>query len=200
MPRVGLTGGISTGKTTVGAMFVDLGCRLIDSDRITHDLFEPGHAVHEAVVDEFGPGIRDVEGRIDRRRLGEIIFDDPLRRVKLNQLVHPAVIERQKEFLDAVEAEDPAAVAIVDAALMIEVGTYKNYDKVVVVICTLDQQRSRLQKRAGLSDQEIEKRIRSQMPMEEKVKYADFVVDNAGSLAATRSQVVATYEKLRGAA
>jgi dephospho-CoA kinase len=200
VPRVGLTGGISTGKTTVGAMFVELGCRLIDSDRITHDLFEPGHAVHEAVVGEFGTGIRDGEGRIDRRRLGEIIFDDPLRRAKLNQLVHPAVIERQKEFLDAVEAEDPAAVAIVDAALMIEVGTYKNYDKVVVVICTPDQQRSRLQKRAGLSDQDIEKRIRSQMPMEEKVKYADFVVDNAGSLDATRSQVVATYEKLRGAA
>ena len=197
MVQVGLTGGISTGKTTVGAMFVELGCRLIDSDRITHELFEPGGAVHQAVVAEFGPRIQSPDGRIDRSRLGEIVFNDPARRQKLNQLVHPAVIERQKEFLKSVEAEDAEGVAIVDAALMIEVGTYKNYDKVVVVVCSPEQQRSRLEERAGLSDKEIDKRIQSQMPLEEKVQYADFVIDNSGSLEETRLQVVSTYEKLR---
>ena len=123
--------------------------------------------------------------------------NDPARRQKLNQLVHPAVIARQKEFLKSVEAEDADSVAIVDAALMIEVGTYKNYDKVVVVICSPEQQRSRLEERAGLSDKEIDKRIQSQMPLEEKVQYADFVIDNSGSLEETRLQVVSTYEKLR---
>ena len=197
MVQVGLTGGISTGKTTVGAMFVELGCRLIDSDRVTHELFEPGGAVHQAVVAEFGPGIQYADGRIDRSRLGEIVFNDPARRQKLNQLVHPAVIERQKEFLKAVEAEDPDGVAIVDAARMIEVGTYQNYDNVIVVVCSPGQQRSRLEERAGLSDKEIDKRIQSQMPLDEKVQYADFVIDNSGSLEETRLQVVSTYEKLR---
>ena len=197
MVKVGLTGGISTGKTTVGAMFVELGCHLIDSDRITHELFEPGEAVHESVVARFGAGIRDVDGRIDRLRLGEIVFNNPARRETLNGLVHPAVIERQKEFLASVESRDPDAIAIVDAALMIEVGTYKNYDKVVVVTCSPDQQRSRLIEREGLSAEEIEKRIQSQMPLEEKARYADFVIDNSGSLEETRRQVVSTYEKLR---
>ena len=197
MVKVGLTGGISTGKTTVGTMFVEMGCHLIDSDRITHELFEPGEAVHESVVARFGAGIRDVDGRIDRSRLGEIVFNNPARRETLNGLVHPAVIERQKEFLASVESRDPDAIAIVDAALMIEVGTYKNYDKVVVVTCSPDQQRSRLIEREGLSAEEIEKRIQSQMPLEEKAKYADFVIDNSGPLESTRRQVVSTYEKLR---
>ncbi len=197
MVTVGLTGGICSGKTTVGHMFVDLGCRLIDSDRITHELFEPGEKVCEAVVAEFGERIRDGEGRIDRSALGEIVFHDPGRRQTLNELVHPAVIERQKEFLESVEAQDPSSIAIVDAALMIEVGTYKNYDRVVVVTCTLDQQRQRLGERAALSDEEIETRISSQMPLDEKVRYADFVIDNSGSLEATRLQVGDVYEKLR---
>jgi dephospho-CoA kinase len=197
MVKVGLTGGISTGKTTVGTMFVEMGCHLIDSDRITHELFEPGEAVHESVVARFGAGIRDVDGRIDRLRLGEIVFNNPARRETLNGLVHPAVIERQKEFLASVESRDPDAIAIVDAALMIEVGTYKSYDKVVVVTCSPDQQRSRLIEREGLSAEEIEKRIQSQMPLEEKAKYADFVIDNSGPLESTRRQVVSTYEKLR---
>ena len=197
MVKVGLTGGICTGKTTVGRMFVDLGCRLVDSDRITHELFEPGEMVYEAVVAEFGRRIQDDEGRIDRSVLGEIVFNDPDRRQRLNDLVHPAVIERQKEFLQRVGAEDPVSVAIVDAALMIEVGTYKNYDRVVVVTCTPDQQRQRLGERFPLSDDEIEARISSQMPLDQKAGYADFVIDNSGPLEETRRQVGEVYEKLK---
>jgi dephospho-CoA kinase len=197
--RVGLTGGIATGKSTVGAMFIELGCHLIDSDRITHQLLEPGQPVHAAVVKEFGEGILAANGLIDRHILGDIVFRDSAARRKLNSLVHPAVIQRQQEWLNEMESKDPTGIAIVDAALMIEVGTYKNYDKVIVVTCPPETQKARLRSRSGLTDEEIETRIRSQMPIEEKVKFADLVVDTAGPLAATRDQVQRIYGELRAA-
>jgi dephospho-CoA kinase len=197
MLRVGLTGGIATGKSTAGAMFVELGCHLIDSDRITHELLQPGQAVHTAVVQEFGKDILAADGSIDRRILGNLVFSDPKARAMLNSLVHPAVIQRQQQWLQEVEAEDPQGIAIVDAALMIEVGTYKNYDKLVVVTCRPEIQKQRLRARSTLSEEQIEARIRSQMPMEEKAKYADFVIDSSGPIAETREQVRAIYRQLR---
>jgi dephospho-CoA kinase len=198
MLRVGLTGGIGTGKSTVGEMFVELGCRLIDSDRITHELLEPGQVVHAAVVREFGPRILTPDGTIDRRVLGNIVFkEDPQARERLNGLVHPAVIRRQQEWLKEVEAQDPHAIAIVDAALMIEAGTYKNYDRIIVVTCRPEIQKQRLRLRSTLSEDQIDARIRAQMPLEEKVQFADFVIDNSGSRDATRAQVLRIYEKLR---
>jgi dephospho-CoA kinase len=199
MLRVGLTGGIATGKSTVGAMFVELGCHLIESDQITHQLFEPGQVVHAAVVKQFGNRILAPDGTIDRRILGDIVFKDPQARAKLNGLVHPAIIQRQQEWLQEMEAQDPHGIAIVDAALMIEVGTYRNYDKVIVVTCSPEMQRERLRARSALSEEEIESRIRSQMPAEEKIKYADFVIDNSGSIESTRVQVETVYQQLRAA-
>ena len=166
MLRVGLTGGIATGKSTVGIMFIELGCHLIDADRITHELFQPGQPVYESVVQAFGDRILASDGRIDRKILGEIVFSDPQARSKLNALVHPAVIQRQREWLNEMEAKDPGGIGIVDAALMIEVGTYKNYDKVIVVTCRPEIQKQRLRARSRLSDEEIEARIRSQMSLE----------------------------------
>jgi dephospho-CoA kinase len=197
MLRVGLTGGIATGKSTVGAMFVELGCHLIESDQITHQLFEPGQAVHAAVVKQFGNRILALDGTIDRRILGGIVFRDPQARGKLNSLVHPAIIQRQQEWLKAMQAQDPHGIAIVDAALMIEVGTYKNYDKVIVVTSSSELQKERLRARSALSEEEIESRIRSQMPNEEKIKYADFVIDNSGSMESTRVQVETVYRQLQ---
>jgi len=199
MLRVGLTGGIATGKSTVGAMFVELGCHLIESDQITHQLFEPGQAVHAAVVQQFGKHIVTGDGTIDRRILGDIVFKDPQARAELNSLVHPAIIQRQQEWLKGIEARDPGGIAIVDAALMIEVGTYKNYDKVIVVTGSPEIQRERLRARSALSEEQIESRIRSQMPTEEKMKYADFVIDNSGSIESTRAQVERVYRQLRAA-
>jgi len=199
MLRVGLTGGIATGKSTVGAMFVELGCHLIESDQITHQLFEPGQAVYAAVVKQFGNRILALDGTIDRRILGDIVFKDPQARARLNSLVHPAIIQRQQEWLQDMEAQDPHGIAIVDAALMIEVGTYKNYDKVIVVTCSPEIQRGRLRARSALSEDEIESRIRSQMPNEEKIKYADFVIDNSGSIQSTHVQVETVYRQLRAA-
>jgi len=197
MLRVGLTGGIATGKSTVGAMFVELGCHLIESDQITHQLFEPGQAVHAAVVKQFGNRILALDGTIDRRILGGIVFRDPQARGKLNSLVHPAIIQRQQEWLKEMQAQDPHGIAIVDAALMIEVGTYKNYDKVIVVTSSSELQKERLRARSALSDEEIESRIRSQMPNEEKIKYADFVIDNSGAIESTRVQVETVYRQLQ---
>jgi dephospho-CoA kinase len=201
MLRVGLTGGIASGKTTVGAMFVELGCHLIDSDKITHELLRPGQAVYNAVVREFGKDIlAPPDATIDRRVLGEIVFKNPDARLKLNALVHPAVIQRQKEWLESVGKKDSKAIGIVDAALMIEVGTYKNYEKIVVVTCSPEIQRQRLRSRSTLSEEQIESRIRAQMPMEEKVKFADFVIDNSGSINETREQVRNVYSQLRSIA
>jgi dephospho-CoA kinase len=197
MLRVGLTGGIASGKSTVGSMLVELGCHLLDSDQLTHQLLEPGQTVHEAVVREFGNQILAQDGTIDRRILGEIVFQHPESRQKLNSLVHPAVIQRQKDWLEEMAANDPAGIAIVDAALMIEVGTYKNYDKIVVVTCRPEIQKQRLLERSGLTNEQIDARIRSQMPLSEKVKYADFVIDNSEDLHNTRRQVQEVNSRLR---
>jgi len=197
MLRVGLTGGIATGKTTVGLMFVQLGCHLIDADRITHELFQPGRPVYEAVVQSFGKRILGPDATINRKILGEIVFSDPDARTKLNELVHPAVIQSQRDWLNEMESKDPNGIGIVDAALMIEVGTYKNYDKVIVVTCTPEVQKQRLRTRSGLSEEQTEARIRSQMPLDDKIKYADFVIENSGDLARTRAQVADVNSRLR---
>ena len=197
MHRVGLTGGIATGKSTVGLMFVELGCHLIDADRIVHRLFEPGQAVYKAVVQAFGDSIIASDGTIDRKVLGDIVFEDPQVRAKLNSLVHPATIQYQQDWLLELEASDPQGIGIVEAALMIEVGTYRNYDKLIVAACLPELQKQRLRSRSGLSGEQIDARIGAQMPIEEKVKYADYVIDTSGDLAGTRSQVGELNSKLR---
>ena len=198
MLRVGLTGGISTGKSTVGRMFVELGCHLLDSDQITHELLEPGQAVHDDVVRDFGSRILRPDGTIDRRILGNIVFkEDPPSRERLNRLLHPAIVHRQQQWLTEMELADPNGIAIVDATLMIEIGTYKNYDQIIVVICRPEIQKQRLMARSGLSEDQIEARIQSQMPLEEKVKFANFVVENSGDLTGTRRQVEEINSKLQ---
>ena len=200
MLRVGLTGGIASGKTSVGRMFVELGARLVDADAIVHELFRPGEAVNQAVVEAFGDRVRAADGTIDRTVLGEVVFNNPQARERLNSIVHPAVIQKQKDWLDELSSREPDAVGIVDAALMIEVGTYRNYEKLIVVVCSPDEQRKRLRQRSGLSDEQIEARIRSQMPMEEKAKYADYVINSSGSFADTRRQVEAIFRELKALA
>jgi len=200
MLRVGLTGGIASGKSTVSRMFQELGCKVIDSDRITRQLFEPGNPVNVVVAEVFGPRVVASDGSIDRRVLGELVFQNAELRQQLNSIVHPAIKQRQSEFLAQAGAADPHAIGIVEAALIVEVGTYKNYDKVIVVTCPPNVQRERLRERSGLTPEQIETRIASQMPMEEKVKVADFVIDNAGDIGRTRQQVEEVYRQLRAIA
>jgi dephospho-CoA kinase len=200
MLRVGLTGGIASGKSTVSRMFAGLGCKVIDSDRITRQLFEPGNPVNAAVVETFGRRVVALDGSIDRKVLGELVFDNADLRQKLNSIVHPAINQRQSDFLAQAAAEDSHAIGIVEAALIVEVGTYKNYDKIIVVTCLPKIQRERLRDRSGLTPEQIETRIASQMPLEEKVKVADFVIDNSGDIGRTRQQVEEVYRQLRAIA
>lgn len=200
MLKVGLTGGIASGKSTVSRMFSEMGCKVIDSDRITRQLFEPGTPVTAAVAAAFGARVLASDGSIDRKVLGELVFQNAELRQKLNSIVHPAIKERQAEFLAQTAAEDPRAIGIVEAALMVEVGTYREYDKLIVVTCPPNIQRERLRDRSGLTSEQIEARIASQMPMEEKAKVADFVVDNSGDIGRTREQVEDVYRQLRSIA
>jgi dephospho-CoA kinase len=197
MLRVGLTGGIATGKSTVGQMFVDLGCHLIDSDTITHQLYEPGQSLHTAVVETFGQRVLSPDGNINRKVLGEIVFNDPEALANLNGLLHPAVIRRQQEWFDKTEVTDPQGIGIVDATLLIETGNYKTFNKLIVVAIPLKEQKRRLLHRSGLSEEQAELRIRSQMPTEEKIKYADYIIDSSKDLANTRRQVAEVNSKLR---
>jgi dephospho-CoA kinase len=148
------------------------------------------------VAAAFGESVVAQDGSINRAVLGEMVFKDPSLRLKLNSIVHPAIIERQSEFMEAVASRDPDAIAIVEAALMVEVGTYKNYDKLIVVTCSPETQRRRIKERSALTDEQIESRIASQMPLDEKAKYADFVIDNSGDLENTRRQVEGVYQRL----
>jgi len=196
--RVGLTGGISTGKSTVARMFADLGCHLLDADLIVRELFRPGETVNRAVVILFGDRVLAADGSINRSVLGEIVFNDPLARQLLNSLVHPEVIKREKQWQEELHRQDPNAIGIVESALMIEAGTYTNYDKVILVTCPPEVQRRRLRERSGLADDQIQARIASQMPMEEKARFADYIIDNSGSLDETRTQVSNVYARLTG--
>jgi dephospho-CoA kinase len=204
MLRVGLTGGIATGKTTVAAILRKLGCHMLDADKIAHHLIEPGAAAYEDVVSEFGRGILTADGRVDRKKLGAIVFADPARLARLNAIVHPRVLETQDRELESIERADPHAIAVVEAALLIEAGYAPKLDCLVVTWCTPEQQLARLTRQdadgvagRGLTLEQARQRIAAQMPIEEKRRMADEVIDCSGSLEHTREQVIALVDKLK---
>jgi len=197
MLKVGLTGGIATGKSYVVACLRKLGCEVIDADAVAHQAIEPGQPAYRDIVAEFGREILNESGAIDRTRLGAIVFADPARRQRLNAIVHPRVIEAQQQWLAAVAARRPDAIAVVDAALLIEAGAHRRFDKVVVVFCEPEQQLARLMGRNRLTREEAMARIAAQMPAAEKLKYADYTINTSGDFADTRCQVEALYHELR---
>jgi len=199
MLRVGLTGGIASGKTTVAAMFRARGAIILEADRIAHRLMAPGQPAYEEIVRAFGKEILSADGTIDRKRLGAIVFADAARREQLDRTVHPRVIDEQEKELARIAAEAPGAVAIVEAALLIEAGYHKQLDNLVVTWCRPEQQLERLQAK-GLSRADAERRIAAQLPAEEKRRLADYVIDCSGSLAETERQVEQTWKALQQAA
>jgi dephospho-CoA kinase len=201
MLSVGLTGGIATGKTAVVAMLRELGCRVLEADKIAHQMIEPDGPAYEEVVREFGNEILTAEGLVDRRKLGTIVFADPARLAHLNAIVHPPVLAEQSRQLDAIRQADPHAIAVVEAALLIEAGFDKKLEYIVVTWCTPEQQLERLTATGtgrGLSVQQARQRIAAQMPVEEKRRRADTVIDCSGTLEHTRAQVIALFAKLKG--
>ena len=193
---VGLTGGICSGKSTVAAMFERLGAVVIDADRVAHELQVPGQPLFEAIVSAFGRQIVGEDGRIDRRRLGAIVFSDPKARVRLEEILHPAIVLECERRIQQARASG-AAVCLLDAALLIESGRHARFDRMVLVEASEAVQLERLMARMGLSREEAMQRIRSQMPLEEKRRHAKFVIENGGSLEETERQVRAVWEQLR---
>lgn len=199
MLRVGLTGGMASGKSTVAAMMRELGCTVLDADTLAHRLMEPGQPAYHEVVSEFGSAILRPDGTIDRKALSAIVFADHERLGRLNRIIHPRVIEFRDRQLTELEFANPLGVAVIEAALLIEAGYHKNLDRLVVAWCRPEQQRQRLRAR-GLSAEEIEQRIAAQMPVEEKRRMADELIDCSGDLEETRRQVNALVSRLNAEA
>lgn len=212
MLKVGLTGGIASGKSVVGEMLVAHGAHLVQADRIAHSLMRPGEPVYNEVVRHFGGEILNADGSVNRAKLAEAAFgstvDGPAGRAsrisELNCIVHPAVLRSQNEWMDAVGEENPHAVAIVEAALILEAGAKDQFDRIVVVTCSEEQRVARFAVRQNLGYEaaraEVMRRMAAQLPEEEKIKAADFVIDNSASLNHTREQVRQVWQKMNEAA
>jgi dephospho-CoA kinase len=196
MLRVGLTGSIAVGKSYVSSIFAELGCHVLDADQTAREVVEPGSAGLAAVVKHFGSEVLTDDGRLDRQRLGELIFADAQQRQRLNSILHPFIIAKQDEVMREWEQSDPDGVGIVDAALMIESGGYQRFDKLIVVHCRPEVQLERLMLRTGLSLREAQQRIDSQMPQGEKQRYADYLIDTSDGFESTRERTVQVYQKL----
>jgi dephospho-CoA kinase len=193
---VGLTGGIATGKSTVSAMFRALGCVVIDADQLARDVVEPGTPAHRQIVDEFGPGVLAAGGTLDRKALGAIVFADPARRKRLEEITHPAIRTLLLERVQALTAEGFAGLVFFDAALLIEGGSYRTMERLVVVYADERTQLTRLMARDGIGREEARLKIRSQMRVADKARLADHVLDNSGDRAATEAQVHRTHAAL----
>ena len=200
MLKVGLTGGLASGKSFAGREFERLGCAVLQADRLGHRILADDPGALREVVREFGLGVLDGSGSIDRKALGAAVFSDKGRLDRLNAIVHPRVFERLDRFFLDVEARDPDAVAMVEAAIMVESGSYKRYQRLVLTACPRELQIARFVEREGATRAEAESRIARQMPVEEKRKYADFVIDTSGAKEETLGQVRDTYKKLRAEA
>lgn len=200
MLRVGLTGGVACGKSTVAKMFADLGANIVDADTIAHELYHPGQEVLQELVRHFGAEILKPDGELDRARLATLVFDGG-RVEELNRIVHPAVIRQQDQWMRSLGERDPYSVAIVEAALILEAGVKDRFDRIMVVSCKPAQKIARFAQRTGMSEDaaraDVERRTKAQMSDEEKARRADFVIDNSGSVEETRHQVQRIYSELK---
>jgi dephospho-CoA kinase len=194
---VGLTGGIASGKSLVAKVFQDLGAHVIDADKIVHELLEPGQQAWEEVVKYFGPEIVFPDKTIDRRKLGEIVFNDAEKRAWLNQCLHPKVFAVYTARVKHLCARALHAIIVLDAALLIETGYHKKMDRIVVVYADQEQQMERLANRDRFSREQALLRIRSQMPLSEKRKEADYVIENTGTREETEQQAREIFQKLK---
>lgn len=197
MLKVGLTGSIAVGKSFVLKDFRELGAFTLDADLTAREVVAPNTKGLQLLVETFGAEILQPNGELDRTRLGAIVFADDAKRQLLNSIVHPLVIEAQNEWLNEREKENPRGIAVIDAALMIESGSYKRFNKLVVVFCEPAIQLQRLMSRNNLSETEALKRINSQLPQDEKKRHANFLIDTSKGFDDTRRQTVGIFEQLR---
>lgn len=194
---VGLTGGYASGKSTVAKMFVELGGVLIDADRLAREVVKPDKQAWLEIVAHFGKGILLKNREIDRKALGEIVFGSDAERERLNAIVHPRVLEEELKAIEEIRKREPDAIVILSVPLLIESGHYRQCDKIVVVTVDRDTQIKRLMERDWFSREKSLRRISAQMPLSEKVTYADFVIDNSGSIQETELKVKEVFSRLR---
>ncbi|MBL0386273.1 dephospho-CoA kinase [Tumebacillus sp. ITR2] len=192
----GLTGSIATGKSTVSALFEALGAVIIDADKIVRQVQQPGQKAYEDIVEAFGEEILLPDGALDRAKLGALVFGNEANRTRLNGIVHPRVREERDRQTQAALALDPNAVIIWDIPLLIETGMHTQVDKTIVVYVDAETQLARLLSRDELPLEAARQRIAAQMPIEEKKRYADFLIDNRGTLQETQAQVRKIWEEL----
>ncbi len=200
MLKVGLTGGLASGKTFAANEFQRLGCAILQADRVGHEVLADDAEARRLIIEAFGPQVANPSGAIDRQALAGIVFKDKARLERLNAIVHPRVFERIDQFFATIEDAGSGAVAIVEAAIMIESGSYVRYDRLVLAACSTETQIHRYMEREGTGRDQAEARIARQMPLDEKRRYADFVIDTNGSEADTTRQVREVFGKLRTAA
>jgi dephospho-CoA kinase len=201
MLKIGLTGGIASGKSLVSRMFVDLGAHCIDADEIAHELMRPGEAVYDEVVRKFGNEILNPDQSVNRAKVAELAFDKRRPRIyELNRIMHPEVIKRYESWMEEIRRREPEAIAILEAALVLEAGLRRRFDRIVVVTCKPQQRIERWAQRFNLDPEtaktEVTRRMMAQAPDEAKIQAADYVIDNSGSVEATRNQVERVYETL----
>jgi len=190
--KVGLTGNIGCGKSTVAQMFKEMGAYVLDADKLIHSLYKKGHPVYEKVLKVFGKEILDESGNINRKKLADIVFRDEEKLRKLEEITHMALYEEVERITKKLPQD---SLFILEASLLVEKGSYKNYDKLIVVYAPYEVCKERALKR-GMSEEDFERRWKKQMPIEEKVKYADYVIDNSKSLEETYKQVREVYQEL----
>lgn len=198
MLRVGLTGGIASGKSTVASILRDLDCPILEADPLGHELLEQGQAAYDEIVVEFGKAVLDPYGKVDRSKLGAVVFANAEKRARLNQILHPRILDVIRKWFGALDRPGAPEIAVVEAALIIETGYNQELDRVVVCWCRPEQQLKRLQER-GLPLEEAKLRIAAQMAVDEKCRLGDDVIDCSGTIAETTRQVNNVYEKLRAA-
>src|SRR5215207_3171811 len=196
MLRVGLTGSIGVGKSFVASLFAELGCHVLDADLTAREVVMPGTPGLAAITEAFGEEILNSDGTLNRKQLGAVVFADNEKRQRLNHILHPFIIARQDEILREWETKDPNGIGMVDAALMIESGGYRRFDKLIVVHCRPQVQLERLMLRDKLALDEAERRVNSQMSQEEKQKFADYLIDTSDGFELTRAQTIKVYEEL----
>jgi dephospho-CoA kinase len=197
MLRVGLTGSIAVGKSFVAGVLRDLGCLVLDADQTARDVVALGKPGLRAVVEAFGRNVLEPSGALNRARLGAIVFGDENKRTQLNSILHPYIIAAQNRILDQWNIAYPDSIAVVDAALMIESGSYKRFDRIVVVFCSPDVQLERLMARNYLSLEDARRRILAQMSQSEKIKYADYLIDTSDGFDSTRQRTEQVFHKLQ---
>jgi dephospho-CoA kinase len=197
MLKVGLTGGLACGKSFVGEALAGMGCYLIRADELGHEVEAPGGEAYEPVLREFGRDILEADGQIDRKRLAARVFGNPEALARLNALVHPAVVRREEELIREFGEREPNGIAVVEAAILIETGSYKRFDRLILVTCTEEQQVARALHRDHAPEVDIRARLSRQMPLSDKKHFADFLIDTSGAKEDTLRQTRAVYEQLR---